>query len=119
MATLAHALAQSQRGRQSTRGLLRMPDPTRDAEHASDLAAAMNDAVSLFRELKIGYALIGGLAAMVHGQTRYTEDVDFVAEPDHADILEAHPRRDAPPRLRPRLYLEALPPLRDRHRLVE
>ncbi|MEM7681024.1 MAG: nucleotidyltransferase [Planctomycetota bacterium] len=55
------------------------------------LADALQDAVSLFRELKIGYALVGGLAAMVHGRSRYTEDVDFVAEPGHEDVLSDHP----------------------------
>jgi hypothetical protein len=62
-----------------------------DQTPASALAEALHDAVSLFRELKIGYALIGGLAAMVHGRSRYTEDVDFVAEPNHAEILANHP----------------------------
>ncbi|MEM1445892.1 MAG: nucleotidyltransferase [Planctomycetota bacterium] len=91
MTPLAQALAQSQRGRRSTRALRSMPDAAPDARNTPDLAEAMHDAVALFRELKIGYALIGGLAAMVHGRSRYTEDVDFVAEPDHADIFEAHP----------------------------
>ena len=66
------------------------PHP-RPADDVPDLAAAMHDAVALFRELGIGYALIGGLAAMVHGRARYTEDVDFVADADHADVLHAHP----------------------------
>lgn len=90
MATpLAEALDQSRRGRASTRKL-RMVD-SNDKSHDLDLALALQDAVSLFRELKIGYALIGGLAAMVHGRSRYTEDVDFVAEPGHSDVLADHP----------------------------
>ncbi len=49
------------------------------------------DAVSLFEELNIPYALIGGLAAMVWGRARFTEDVDFVAGAGHEAILAAHP----------------------------
>jgi len=55
------------------------------------LQHALIDAVELFRELKIGYALVGGLAAMVYGRARYTEDVDFVAQPDHEATLADHP----------------------------
>lgn len=62
----------------------------RDETPLPDLAGALHDALSLFRELKIGYALIGGLAAMVYGRARYTEDVDFVAVPGHAELLAAH-----------------------------
>jgi hypothetical protein len=86
-APLPEALDRSVRGRRSTRKLSMAADDTPPAA----LAEALQDAVSLFRELKIGYALVGGLAAMVHGRSRYTEDVDFVAEPDHADILAEHP----------------------------
>ena len=56
-----------------------------------DLAAALHDAVALMRELKLKYALVGGLAAMVHGRARYTEDVDLVAEPGHEATLAEHP----------------------------
>ncbi|MEM6394316.1 MAG: nucleotidyltransferase [Planctomycetota bacterium] len=56
-----------------------------------DLTAALLDAIALFRELKIRYALVGGLAAMLYGRARYTEDVDFVAQPDHESILASHP----------------------------
>ena len=86
-APLPRAIAQSVRGRAATRQM------TRDGETAppSALADTLHDAVALFRELKIKYALIGGLAAMVHGRSRYTEDVDFVAQPGHAEILARHP----------------------------
>jgi len=49
------------------------------------------DVVSLFEELKIGYALIGGIAAMYYGRARFTEDIAFVAASGHMDILAAHP----------------------------
>ena len=62
-----------------------------DAAPPPELAAALHDAVALMRELKLGYALIGGLAAMVHGRARYTEDVDLVAEYGHAEVLAEHP----------------------------
>lgn len=90
-APLIEALNQSRRGRASTRALVKsMPKKPSDT-HDADLAAALQDAVGLFRELNIGYALIGGLAAMVHGRSRYTEDVDFVAEPGHEDVLASYP----------------------------
>jgi hypothetical protein len=47
--------------------------------------------VSLFEDLNIGYALIGGVAAMYYGRARFTEDVDFVAVSGHMDVLAAHP----------------------------
>ncbi len=56
-----------------------------------DLASALHDAIALMRELKLKYALVGGLAAMVHGRARYTEDVDLVAEPGHEAVLAEHP----------------------------
>ena len=84
---LPRAVEQSVRGRASTRQLKRAEDATPPAA----LAEALHDAVGLFRELKIDYALIGGLAAMVHGRSRYTEDVDFVAEPGHAEVFADHP----------------------------
>ena len=86
-APLPQAIAQSVRSRRATQRLTM----AKDSVPADALSDALLDAVSLFRELKIGYALIGGLAAMVHGRSRYTEDVDFVAQPDHADTLAAHP----------------------------
>ncbi len=90
-APLIEAINQSRRGRASTRALTMSRSKNSDRTHDADPAAALQDAVSLFRELKIGYALIGGLAAMVHGRSRYTEDVDFVAEPGHENILANHP----------------------------
>ena len=54
-------------------------------------AQPLLDAVELFEELKIGYALIGGVAAMYYGRARFTEDVDFVAVTGHMDIFTAHP----------------------------
>ncbi|MEM9882998.1 MAG: hypothetical protein AAF800_08790 [Planctomycetota bacterium] len=86
-APLPEALERARRGRVSTRHLT-VPDAE---THDADLGQALHDAVSLFRELKIGYALVGGLAAMVHGRSRYTEDVDFVAEPGHESVLAEHP----------------------------
>ncbi len=90
-APLLEAVHQSDRGRRSTRRLTMSKRSRRAADETPGLADALQDAVSLFRELKIRHALIGGLAAMVHGRSRYTEDVDFVADPDHAVTLEAHP----------------------------
>lgn len=48
------------------------------------------DAVALFDELGIGYALIGGVASMYYGRPRFTEDVDFVASEGHMTTLERH-----------------------------
>jgi len=87
-APLTEAVRQSVRGRRSTRRLTMSKRKSQD-DLAGDLAQALQDAVNLFRELGIGYALIGGLAAMVHGRSRYTEDVDFVAEPGHDALLDS------------------------------
>jgi hypothetical protein len=54
-------------------------------------AQPLLDAVSLFEELKLGYALIGGIASMYYGRSRFTEDVDFVVATGHMDILRTHP----------------------------
>jgi len=61
------------------------------AESWVPYAQPLLDAVSLFEELNIGYALIGGVAAMYYGRARFTEDVDFVAVSGHMNILAAHP----------------------------
>ncbi len=61
------------------------------ASDQGDLTAALLDAVELFEELRVPYALIGGLAAMVYGRARYTEDVDFVAAEHHESALKANP----------------------------
>jgi hypothetical protein len=84
---LSHCLRQVGWGRRqesSLRMTSREPTP--------DLTPAMLDAVALLEELEIGYALIGGLAAMVYGRARFTEDVDFVAAPDHEQKLSAAPQ---------------------------
>lgn len=53
-------------------------------------AQPLLDAVALFNELGIGYALIGGVAAMNYGRARFTDDVDFVAVSGHMTVLEQH-----------------------------
>ena len=53
------------------------------ADHAQPLL----DAVSLFEELTIAYALVGGIAAMCYSRARFTEDLDFVAASGHGDVL--------------------------------
>jgi len=65
-APLALAIERSVRGRRLTRSLRMEPNPI----DPSALQQALIDAVELFRELKIGYALVGGLAAMVYGRAR-------------------------------------------------
>src|ERR1051325_2296753 len=55
-------------------------------------AQPLLDAVGLFERLKIGYALIGGVAVMYYGRPRFTEDLDFVAMTGHADLLAANPQ---------------------------
>ncbi len=74
------------RGRRFQRELLMQPSPP------ADLTRAMLDAVALFESLQINYALVGGIAAMCYGRARFTEDVDFIAAPDHQAILDANPR---------------------------
>ena len=56
-------------------------------EPSPDLSQPLLDAVALFEELQIGYALIGGIAAMLYGRARFTDDIDFVATMDHEDRL--------------------------------
>lgn len=51
----------------------------------------LEDAIELFNALQIPYALIGGIAAMVYGRARFTEDVDFVAAANHQAVLSSHP----------------------------
>ncbi len=48
------------------------------------------DAVGLFDHLQLGYALVGGIAAMYYGRQRFTEDVDFAVVPGHMDVLAAN-----------------------------
>jgi len=51
----------------------------------------MWDAIKLFTTLKISYALIGGVAAMIYGHARFSEDIDFVAVANHQEILATNP----------------------------
>jgi len=64
-----------------------MNEPTLDASFAAPLL----DAVEMFTQLSIPYALVGGIAAMVYGRARFTEDIDFVAASTHEAILAQHP----------------------------
>jgi hypothetical protein len=57
---------------------------------STPLIALLVDAATLFTELQINYALVGGLAAMLYGRARFTEDVDFVAAGGHEATLAAH-----------------------------
>lgn len=79
-------LARADYGRGLTRELL-MQSPS-DVPYSTPLL----DAVCLFEQLRIGYALSGGLAAMYYGRPRFTEDVDFVAVAAHQQILEQNPQ---------------------------
>jgi len=53
----------------------------------TDLTAALLDAAAMFDELGVAFAVVGGLAAMVHGRARFTEDVDLVAVTGHEAVL--------------------------------
>lgn len=53
-------------------------------------AGPLLDAVAMFEELGIGYALIGGVAAMIYGRQRPTKDIDFVAVTGHDHRLQQH-----------------------------
>ncbi len=57
----------------------------------SSLLEPLTDAVDLFTRLNIPYALVGGIAAMVYGRARFTDDVDFVAAANHELILASSP----------------------------
>ena len=81
---MRRCLNRAERGRRASRELLMEQNPSQD------LTSAMLDAVGLFEALGIGYALVGGLAAMYYGRARFTEDVDFVAEPGHEGQLGQH-----------------------------
>ena len=61
------------------------------AESPDDLTAPLRDAVALLDELSIEHAVVGGVAAMIHGRARYTDDVDLIAAPDHEAKLAANP----------------------------
>ena len=49
------------------------------------------DALALFSSLELGYALIGGVAAMYYGRERFREDFDFVVQSGHQAAFEACP----------------------------
>src|SRR4051812_47504790 len=61
-----------------------------DQEQHFHLRQPLLDAVALFEHLHLGYALIGGIAAMYYGRSRFTEDVDFVVVPGHMEVLAAN-----------------------------
>jgi hypothetical protein len=84
--SIQDCLAQIDRSR-AFRSALMDPSTTLPAT----LTAPLHDAVSLFTRLNIPYALVGGLAAMIYGRARFTDDVDFVATTSHQQILEANP----------------------------
>jgi len=83
--TLADVMQRIEHGRSLADELL-MTQP----QPPSDLTQALLDAVALFEELDIGYALVGGIAAMYYGRSRFTEDADFVAAAGHEPTLAAH-----------------------------
>ena len=80
-AGLNDVVGRMERGRRLARELVMRDEPF------GGYAAPLLDAVALFEELGIGYALIGGVAAMVYGRARFTEDIDFVAAAGHEDRL--------------------------------
>jgi len=86
-AQLDSTLARMDYGRALKGALLMETKPETWVPYAQPLL----DAVSLFEELHIGYALVGGVAAMFYGRARFTEDVDFVAVAGHIDVLREHP----------------------------
>jgi hypothetical protein len=83
---LDETLQRVQRGRALKEALLM----TNQADWWVPYAQPLLDAVSLFEELGIRYALAGGIAAMYYGRARFTEDVDFVAVSGHDQTLAAH-----------------------------
>src|SRR3954471_20161285 len=84
---LDSTLKRMEYGRALKGALLMNPHPDTWVPYAQPLL----DAVSLFEELKIGYALAGGIAAMYYGRSRFTEDVDFIAVSGHMETFAAHP----------------------------
>jgi hypothetical protein len=81
-------LEQIQRGKALRRSF--MPDaPPLPTDNP--LLPPLLDAAQLFTALQIPYALIGGIAAMLYGRARFTDDVDFVAAAGHQDLLAANP----------------------------
>jgi hypothetical protein len=84
-AKLGPTLQRMEQGRALNGALLMNGKPENWVPYAQPLL----DAVALFGELKVGYALIGGIAAMYYGRARFTEDVDFVAVAGHAEKFAA------------------------------
>ena len=82
---LEACLSAARRGARTTRRLLMQED------RPDDLTAVLLDAVGLFDELGVPYALVGGLAAMIYGRGRFTEDVDLIAAADYEQTLQRHP----------------------------
>ena len=55
----------------------------------ADRDSARLDAQRIFEELarhEVNFVLVGGLAAQTHGNTRMTNDVDVIPEPDPANL---------------------------------
>ena len=55
----------------------------------ADRDSARLDALRIFEELarhEVNFVLVGGLAAQTHGNTRMTNDVDVIPEPDPANL---------------------------------
>jgi hypothetical protein len=71
---------------QALQTMLLMPEGT-----PTPITGPLLDAVALFEQLNIGYALVGGIAAMYYGRARFTDDVDFVADFLHDRVLAANP----------------------------
>lgn len=63
---------------------------TQQADVESSFLQPLVDAAELFTRLGIPYALVGGIAAMVYGRARFTDDIDFVVASNHESILAAH-----------------------------
>lgn len=61
-----------------------------DSPQAVPLLDALRDAAALFDTLRIPYALVGGIAAMLYGRARFTEDIDLVAAASHEAVLAAN-----------------------------
>lgn len=80
---LDRTLAQCRRGMAFR---LTMTDQT-PSPSVEGLHVALTDAIALFEQIGIGYALCGGIAAMLYGRARYTEDVDFIAQPGYETVL--------------------------------
>jgi hypothetical protein len=61
------------------------------------LLRPLEDAVALFEELQISYAVVGGVASMIYGCSCFAEDLNCVAAvaqqqifADHPDVMRKH-----------------------------